>query len=363
VAALGGFWLAPGMAHAATTIEGVAADLATNVQQFLDEPRCDAAPAEVRRYLRDLPDSVRPALEGFGYYGAHVKALRLPDEESCWTVRLTIEPGEPVGVRDVTVRVDGAARSDSAVTALAQRFPLEPGSVLRHDRYREFKGRLAAVARERGYFDARYVEERVDVYPAAKAADITLVLDSGARYAFGDVRFDADVLATRVLESFVPFARGEPYDSAAIARLQRDLSASGYFSSVRVEPLLDEAHDGLVPLAVELSAAEPTSPASATRGATRGAIARATVTSSTCCSRRFASTPRSTTGFHSRIRSATGSACARASSARTSTRESAPSRARGFATPKFAMPSRRRAMSTCSSSATRSPGRRCAPRS
>jgi translocation and assembly module TamA len=41
--------------------------------------------------------------------------------------------------------------------------------------------------------------------------------------------------------------------------LQRDLSASGYFASVRVEPLLDEAHDGLVPLAVELSAAEPTS--------------------------------------------------------------------------------------------------------
>lgn len=48
--------------------------------------------------------------------------------------------------------------------ALVAGFPLPAGSTLNHGLIREFKGRLAALARERGYLDARFTEERLDVY-------------------------------------------------------------------------------------------------------------------------------------------------------------------------------------------------------
>ena len=253
------FLLAAEIAYAVTTITGVEGELRANVEQYLDAPDCDASPAAIRRYVRDLPEEVRPALEAFGYYDSQIRARRAPPEEGCSRVTLVIEPGMPVTVREVSVELKGAAEDDPAMQMLAAAFPLPTGSVLHHGRYREFKGRLTALARERGYFDARFTEERVEVYVNETAADIRLALDSGRRYAFGDVTFATASLRGDVLETFVPFDRGEPYDSAQIARFQRDLTASEYFTEARVVPQFDAAEDGLIPIRVEAVPAQPKS--------------------------------------------------------------------------------------------------------
>jgi translocation and assembly module TamA len=243
--------------HAATTVNGVDGDLLENVRLFLDEPECDASASVVRRYARELPAEVRPALEAFGYYDARLRARRTGAAEDCWTVELTIEPGAPVAVRAADIELVGAATDDAAMRALVDAFPLPPGRTLTHGSYREFKDRLAAVARERGYLDARFTEERLDVYVDEQAADLKLTFDSGLRYAFGEVTFTTDALRPDVLASFVPFEPGDPYDANLVADLQRALTASEYFAQARVSPQFDAAGGGVIPIRVDADPAEP----------------------------------------------------------------------------------------------------------
>lgn len=254
--------LAAEIAAAETAISGIDGELLENVREFVDEPECDASAAAMRRYVRDLPGTVRPALEALGYYDAQVRARRTADDDAgCWRVELQIDAGPPVSVRDAAIELSGAAAEDAVMRALVARFPLPEGSTLHHGRYGEFKDRLSALAWERGYLDARYTAERVDVYVEEHAADIRLELDSGPRYAFGSVSFGTDALRSDVLASFVPFEPGEPYDSTSVADFQRELTASEYFTQARVVPQFDAAGGGTIPIRVEAEPAEPKSTA------------------------------------------------------------------------------------------------------
>jgi translocation and assembly module TamA len=250
-----------GTVHAATAVSGADGELLENVRLFLDEPDCDASTAVVRRYARELPAAVRPALEAFGYYDARLRARRTAATADCWTVELGIEPGTPVTVRDAAIELEGEAAEDTAMRALVAAFPLPSGSTLHHGLLRDFKSRLAALARERGYFDARFTEERLDVYVREHAADLALTFDSGRRYAFGEVTFGTDALRPDVLASFVPFEPGDPYDAGLVADLQRALTASEYFVRARVSPQFDAAEGGVIPIEVDAEPAEPKSSA------------------------------------------------------------------------------------------------------
>jgi translocation and assembly module TamA len=245
---------------AAVTVTGVEGETLENVQQYVtNEPSCDANAALVRQYAEQLQIDLRPALEAFGYYDAAITAQVAEPTPECWHVRLTIAPGAPTTVANVSVALLGEARDDAAMTGLVDAFPLEPGSTLRHGDYRAFKGRLEALANERGYVEGRFTDERVDVYVERSDADIRLTYDSGPRYTFGNVTFATDALSERVLQSFATFAPGEPYDAAAVAQLQRELAGAEYFARVNVVPELDAARDLRIPIRVEATPARPTS--------------------------------------------------------------------------------------------------------
>src|SRR5690606_1293902 len=121
-----------------------------------------------------------------------------------------------------------------------------------------FKSLLEARARERGYFGSRFVQERVDVYLAENAADVELVLLAGERYRFGDVTIAAGGLEPLV-ERFVAFSPGDPFDARRIAELQQQLVASEYFGVANVLVDLDSATEGRVPVRIEAEGARPTS--------------------------------------------------------------------------------------------------------
>src|SRR5690606_30013576 len=140
-------------ATASVAITGVEGELLENVRQFLDDPPCDAPRQAVRRYAYELPERLRPALEAFGHYHATVDAALEPARDDCWQVRVTIDPGAPVVVRDVQLDVSGEAEDDPRFAALLDAFPLREGSPLRHGDYLRFKSLVDVLARERGYFD------------------------------------------------------------------------------------------------------------------------------------------------------------------------------------------------------------------
>lgn len=241
-------------------LEGIDGALADNVRAFLalDDESCKAPRWRVRRRFRDLDEPVREALAALGYYDVKIeKSLELG--EACWTATVTIDPGEPVRLRDVTVEIRGEASADARFDALRSAPGLERGEVLKHERYERLKNRIAVLATERGYVQGRFVEQRLDVWPGERAADATLIYDSGPRYDFGAIDLRQDVVTEELAGRFVRIEPGDPYDGSELRKLYEDLSGTGYFASVEVVPATARAADGAIPVEISMTAADPVS--------------------------------------------------------------------------------------------------------
>jgi translocation and assembly module TamA len=251
---------APLPAAAQVAITGVEGEVLANVEEYLgEEPECDVDRGAVDSFVGELPERLRPALEAYGYYQPQIDAAVQPRGEACWSAAVRIDPGPQIAVREIDLALEGEAREDARMRALFDAFPLAEGAALRHGDYLAFKDLVEAVARERGYLDARFTAERIDVYVDESAADVALAFDSGPRAAFGPTTFDVEGLSEQVLQSFLPYSRGQPYDAELVADLQRDLTGSQYFLRASVAPQIDAAANGEVPVRVEGALARPTS--------------------------------------------------------------------------------------------------------
>ena len=238
-------------------IEGVEGPPADNVRAFLgivqrefpeDEP---IDPAIVRRLHRRAPEQIRSALRPFGYYDVAVDS-GLTRTEAGWRAEYRIEPGEPVRLTAVTMRVEGAAADDPAFESLLPELPLREGEQLNHADYESAKKRIMELAADRGYLEARWVENVLRIDPDARAASATLILASGPRYRFGEVRFSRTVLNESFLRRYLQFEPGDPFVGSKLLDLQYALDDSDYFRRVDVTARRGEAAGGRIPVDVLL---------------------------------------------------------------------------------------------------------------
>lgn len=244
----------PAAATAGVRIDGISGDLLANAQAHLaldDEP-CDAPMWRVRRLLRQGRKELDEAMQSLGHYQASIESA-LNAGNGCWEAVYTVTPGPPVIVRTRDVRLTGAAAADTEFAQILANAKLQPQQPLRHDHYEALKRALLDTASRRGYADARLIRSEVKVYPQETVADVVIEMDSGDRYVFGETIFRQDVLKPELVQRFVTWRRGEPYDSRELAELYGALAGSGYFARIQVEPLLESRGDGQIPVAVTLT--------------------------------------------------------------------------------------------------------------
>jgi translocation and assembly module TamA len=245
--------LTPVRALADLVIEGLDDEQAKNVRAFVGlatEP-CDAESWVIRRRFRLAESEARTALEPYGYYSPAVRS-ELTFGEDCWRATLHIDPGPPVRVRKLDLEITGEAESDPAFSRLAVPAALQAGARLRHADYESYKQSLQFKALERGYIEGVFTESRIDVWPDQQAADIVLKFDSGPRYRVGEIRQDQDFLEPSLVTAVLALREGDPYDSRELARAYEDLSLTGYFSRIDIQPLFDAAENREIPIAVHL---------------------------------------------------------------------------------------------------------------
>ena len=244
-------------AHAELVIKGLDEELARNVRAYvgLSTEPCDAEPWAIRRRFRVAESEARTALEPYGYY-TPVVHTELVFGKDCWQATLEIEPGPPVKIRKLDLSITGEAGSDTGFSRVEVPPALRAGARLRHADYEAYKQALQIKALERGYIDGVFTESRIDVWPEQQAADIVLKFDSGPRYQIGDIRQDQDFLEQSLVAAVLDLHPGEPYDSREIARAYEDLSLTGYFSRIDIQPLFDEAENRRIPIEVHLEPVE-----------------------------------------------------------------------------------------------------------
>jgi len=225
--------------HVDIRIDGVDKEMADNVRSYLTLTRYvtrdDLTDGQVRRLADKAVDEAADALRPFGYYSPTVHSRTTRDQPN-WIVRLKIQPGDPVKLRTVDLKLGGAGRNDPELKALIAGSPLKVGSRLDHATYDNFKATLMRTAQERGYLDAQYTRRELLVKTKELSGEAHLELDTGGRYEFGAITIDQDVLDDEVLAGYVRIAQGQPYSLEKLHATQFALEDSNYFSTVSVTP-------------------------------------------------------------------------------------------------------------------------------
>ncbi len=234
-------------------IVGVEKQLEQNIRARLTITQEDdtAAPERIR-YAHELARTeIGEALEPFGYYRPVIEA-RLQQEDAGWHVRYQIEPGTPLRLTKVDVRLLGEGADTPELQPLVTHYPLHVGDRLDQPVYENSKRLWQNRATELGFFDARFSEHQLRVNAEDNSAELSLHLETGPRYRYAAIEFDQTPLNPDLLQRFGQFNSGEPYQAASLLELQKNLLNSGYFSRADVTPQLDRRKDGEVPVRIEL---------------------------------------------------------------------------------------------------------------
>jgi translocation and assembly module TamA len=237
---------------------GLSGALKRNVLASLsiaDKKQRKGANGEVIRHLHARADEeIRRAIQPYGYYRPVIQSELVTGNR--WTARYTVEAGPPILLDSVLVDVTGEGEDDPRYQKIVRDFPLHKGSVLLHPSYDLAKASFETAAAEGGYLDARFLASRIDVDLQRYAAAIVIRYDTGPRHYFGPVSFDKDIIEERMLERFVDFHPGEVFDFRKLLQLQTDLSSTGYFTKVEVEPGAEPTGHRMVPIDVSLAPAK-----------------------------------------------------------------------------------------------------------
>ncbi|AOY87184.1 hypothetical protein BKP64_02745 [Marinobacter salinus] len=234
-------------------VEGEYPDLQTNAEAFVGEVEGRSA-FSLRRYAPTAVGQAEKALRALGYYSPVINwRVEEGDADDLARLILVITPGEPVRVVSRTVEIHGAAASDPSFVDDLPAHPAE-GNILNHGEYSTLRDTIQTRARRRGYFDGTFITRTLEVDPEARTAEVRLVFESGDRYRLGEVTFEeGHYFETGLLRDFVTFEPGTPYHTDEIAKLNRDLSNSGYFSVVDIDARPSSAVDGVIPVQVAVS--------------------------------------------------------------------------------------------------------------
>ncbi len=232
--------------------------------------------------LGEAVPQAREALEPFGYYAAEITvdaprpdrpqdddvgdapaaetgntdAPRRQRPADHLTVTVHVKLGEPVRVRNSHIAIEGEGGGDQYLKEDLQEFHPQPGEVFDHTTYEASKTKVVRRLAERGYFDADFTTRRVEVTRADHAADIDLGWISGIRYDMGPTRFHQDYFKPGLLDRLVYWEEGSYFHQGKLDRLRQSLIGLDYFGTVDIQPNIDDAVDGRVPVDVNLELAK-----------------------------------------------------------------------------------------------------------
>ena len=192
------------------------------------------------RYQYLVQTAVDKGLRAEGYYNTqyHFELIPRPNQKSLLVLNVTLD-SEKVKIDETEVQIQGEAKDDEAFTQLLKTVP-KKGTPLLHSTYDDFKSNLENIAFKKGYFDSSWLYHRLEVYPREHLADWRLGYDSGFRYRYGEITFTDSQIRDDYLRNILKIQSGDHYSANDLSVLTSDFSSSNWFSSVIVEPKLNE---------------------------------------------------------------------------------------------------------------------------
>lgn len=233
-------------------IQGAETVLADNLRAFMPSLRnlkCDSSSDRVERFIESATEKLQEGAEAMGYYAARFNVTPV-QQGNCLALHVAVQPGEPVRVTQIEVQVTGTGKDLAEFRKITATPPYQPGDVLVHQKYEDFKSSLNRTANNLGFFDAEYLIREIRVDPDTRQAQVRLHFDTGARYQVGKVKVEQDVLGDKYLNRYLRVREGDTYNADNLLKQQRILEGSGYYSDVQVSGAYQQAENGVVPVGI-----------------------------------------------------------------------------------------------------------------
>ena len=246
-------------------VEGLSGNVLDNARRALvlppgiiDHDRVDEL--WLQQFEEQIPRNVRTAMEPFGYYQPEISVHREKSEEGIYLLKVAVQPGPPILVRSVHVRLEGPGADEPVLKKQVSIFPLAKGDILRQDLYEQAKQDLRNIAYDLGFINAAYTIHTLQLMSDRSTADIDLVLQTGIRYAFGEITFTATVdYPDGFLRRYSAFKPGDVFSYKATAKTQSNFIDTDRFRRVLINPRIDAAAEGRIPVDITLTPAPPKS--------------------------------------------------------------------------------------------------------
>ena len=246
--------IAASVARANITVEvhGVDEQLRTNVLAYLSferyKKRTDLSPDTIERLHNLVEREVQSALKPFGYYEPSVESDVKDLGHGEWRVSVDINPGTPVLIDKVDVKVDGPGATDPLFERIADQSPLHSGDRLNHATYESVKTDLQRTAATYGYLDAKLIRNELVVDPKSHKATIALEMETGERYRFGVTTIEQTSVRDSLVRKYLRYREGDYFDMTQVLRTQFALDDAQYFSNLEVLPQDADHQAHIVPI-------------------------------------------------------------------------------------------------------------------
>jgi len=246
------------IAHADTLniqLNGLDAEILDNVQTRLDIVKNalgeDPFSEDIEQFYQQAPENILKSMQPYGYYNPIITG-DLQQTGDDWNANFTIQMGPEVHITSINANILGAGQHEPIFRDLLNNFPLQKGDVFLIQNYNKAKRALFDAAEHSGYLDGQLLHHEVRVDPQNNTASISLLFDTGEQFYFGPVNFNETPFSEAFLQRFVHFDQGKPYSTSDILTLQDDLSRSGYFQQVKIDPLTEGTQYQQVPVDIYL---------------------------------------------------------------------------------------------------------------
>ncbi len=218
---------------------------------------------ELARLILLAQDDVRDLLGTLGFFSPGVNIRRGPaNPNGRPTIIISVEPGAATRVSGVDIRFKGdiAQTPDEDATAqknsITQDWRMPPGQRFTQQSWDDAKTQALRSLVARRYPAGTVSYSLADIDSPARAARLTVELDSGPLYRLGELKVSGveryDPVLVPRLARLNP---GDVYDQRKLVEAQQRLAGSGYFDSAFV--VVDSASDPVAaPISVQVREAK-----------------------------------------------------------------------------------------------------------
>lgn len=180
-----------------------------------------------------LRDEVLAIARDKGYFNPEIDVTSEPPTQ----VSVKVRSGVRTHVDGLDFQIEGQGAGKRELGGVRQTLGLSRGDVFLPGDWQKGKRAVVEAMQRQGYLRARVRHSRVQVDTARGKANLVLVIDTGPRIAFGELRIQGlERYPARIIEDMRTFREGDPFTEEALLLFQSRLREAGYFNSVSALP-------------------------------------------------------------------------------------------------------------------------------